>query len=146
MLQSTINLIRQKTATKEDFMAMSKEDRGDLYLDLMDTAEHLTDDDDVAYCEKLLVVLEDIERNPVAVVSKEEPEAMRIVSITASPYATQYGELSVPKDLTGENCGSTFETTGVRSRLESRNWIMLVRISRSIMNWKKIRNCRLLAL
>ena len=102
MLQSTINLIRQKTATKEDFMAMSKEDRGDLYLDLMDTAEHLTDDDDVAYCEKLLVVLEDIERNPVAVVSKEEPEAMRIVSITASPYATQYGELSVPKDLTGE--------------------------------------------
>ncbi len=35
--------------------------------------------------------------------SKKDPEGeMRIVSITASPYATQYGGLSVPKDLTGE--------------------------------------------
>ena len=34
---------------------------------------------------------------------KKEPEGeMRIVSITASPYATQYGELLVPKSLTGE--------------------------------------------
>ena len=102
MLQSTINLIRQRTATKKDFMAMSKEDRGNLYLDLMDTAEHLMDNDDIAYCEKLLVVLEDIERNPVAV-SKEEPEEeMRIVSITIAPYATPCGELPVPKDLVGE--------------------------------------------
>ena len=74
MLQSTINLIRQKTVTKEDFMAMSKEDRGDLYLDLMDTAEHLMDDDDVAYCEKLLIELENIERNPVTVKTQQNPE------------------------------------------------------------------------
>ncbi len=36
------------------------------------------------------------------VLKKEPEEEMRIVSITASPYATQYGELSVPKNLTGD--------------------------------------------
>ena len=100
MLQSTINLIRQKTATKEYFMAMSEEERGNLYLDLLDTAEHLMDDDDVAYCEKLLVVLENFER--IQHLMKEEPEAMKTVSVTAHRHTTQCGELSVPKDLTGE--------------------------------------------
>jgi len=64
MLQSTINIIKEKKEfTEEELKSMSGEEMANLYMDLMDSAEHLHNDKDVRYCEYLMIKLEDVMDN-----------------------------------------------------------------------------------
>ena len=64
MLQSTINIVKEKKEfTEEELKSMSGEEIANLYMDLMDSAEHLLNDKDVRYCEYLMIKLEDVMDN-----------------------------------------------------------------------------------